>query len=163
MSKPLVYWDSEAFLSLFNKDKSPKECELCEDVWAVCEKGLMLLVTSTLTIAEVIYLKGTPKLDPAKRPLVNNFFRAGHIVLKPLTRSIAELARDVVWDNSIKPKDAIHIATAVTYKIETFNTFDKELTDRGKINLNGFSLTICQPHAQRQAEMQLITHESKES
>lgn len=163
MSKQLVYWDSEAFLSLFNKDKAPAKCELCEDVWCVCEKGLMLLVTSTLTIAEVIYLKGSPKLDASKRHMVNNFFRAGHIVLKPLTRSIAELARDVVWDNSIKPKDAIHLATAVTYKIGTFHTFDEGLTDRGKINLNGFSLTICQPHAQRQSEIQLVTHESKES
>jgi hypothetical protein len=95
--------------------------------------------------------------------MVNIFFRAGHIVLKPLTRSIAELARDVVWDNSIKPKDAIHIATAVTYKIGMFHTFDRGLTDRGIINVNGFSLTMCQPYAQRQTEMQLAINESKES
>jgi hypothetical protein len=157
MIKQWVYWDSATFLALLNKDDSPKDCELCEDVWSECERGLTLLVTSTLTIAEVIFMKGTPKLDPAKRPLVNNYFRAEHIILKPLTRTIAELARDVVWDININPKDAIHIATAVTYKIGIIHTFDKGLLNRNTLNVQGFTLNIRQPYAQRQIEIEEVT------
>jgi predicted nucleic acid-binding protein len=156
MIKQLVYWDSSTFLALFNKDESPVNCELCEDVWHECEKGKTLLITSTLTIAETIFLKGTPKLDPAKRPLVNNFFRAEHIILKPLTRTIAELARDIVWDVSIHPKDAIHIATAVTYKIGIIHTFDKGLLSRNTLTVNGFLLNIRQPYAPRQTEIKEV-------
>jgi len=156
MIKQLVYWDSATFLALFNKDVSPNDCELCEDVWHECEQGLTLIATSTLTIAEVIFLKGAPKLDSTKRPLVNNFFRAEHIILRPLTRSIAELARDIVWDSNINPKDAIHIATAVTYKIGIIHTFDKGLLNRNTINVNGFLLNIRQPYAQRQIEMEEV-------
>jgi predicted nucleic acid-binding protein len=156
MTKQLVYWDSATFLALFSKNESPNNCELCEDVWNECKQGMSLIVTSTLTVAEVIFLKGTPKLDPSKRPLVNNFFRDEHIILKPLTRSIAELARDIVWDVSIHPKDAIHIATAVTYKIGVIHTFDKGLLNRNTLNVNGFLLNIRQPYAPRQIEIKEV-------
>ncbi|MBU2840249.1 type II toxin-antitoxin system VapC family toxin [Acidithiobacillus thiooxidans] len=105
----VVYWDSDAFLALINEDKLPAELADCNDVWATCEKGLLHIVTSTLTTAEVIHKKGTPKLDPSKRQLVSNFFRQDFISQKPLTREIAELARDVVWDSNIHPKDAVHV------------------------------------------------------
>lgn len=151
MARQIVYWDSVAFLGLLNgeSDKVP----VCEDVWKVAERGLITIVTSTLTVAEVIYAKGVPRLDPAKRPLVNNFFRAGHIVQKPLTRIIAELARDVVWDSNVKPKDAIHIATSAYFKINEFHTFDEGLLNAKTISVNGFIITIQKPHALRQMEI----------
>jgi predicted nucleic acid-binding protein len=155
MDRKIVYWDTAAFLALLNKDADDPGCESCEDVWNVCENGLMSLVTSTLTIAEVIHLKGTPKLDPSKRPLINSFFRASHIIQKPLTRAIAELARDVVWDSGIMPKDAIHIATAAYYKVGVFHTFDRGLLDKGNVVIGGFDMAICKPHAQRQVELLL--------
>lgn len=113
------------------------------------------MITSTLTVAEVIHLKGTPKLDPKNRELVSNFFRDDHIVIEPVTRKIAEMARDVVWDNSIKPKDAIHVATALFHKAVALHTFDKGLTHIGNIDFNGFALRMCEPHAQKQTVMNL--------
>ena len=103
----VAYWDSNAFLAMINDDRSSSEMAGCNNAWAACEKGLMHIVTSTLTTAEVIYMKGTPKLDASKRVLVSNFFRQHFISQKPLTREIAELARDVVWDSNIMPKDAV--------------------------------------------------------
>lgn len=148
MAREAIYWDSNAFLALLNQEAG--KTEKCEDVWVGAENGLFLIATSTLTVAEVIYMKGVPKLDPAKRPKVNSFFRASHIVQKPLTRTIAELARDVVWDLGIKPKDAIHIATAVYYKIQKFHTFDDLLLNQKSVALSGFTVSIQKPHAQRQ-------------
>jgi predicted nucleic acid-binding protein len=111
--KKLVYWDSDAFLRIINDDGNDptSDNQGCRDVWAACQKGTTHIITSTLTVAEVLFRKGTPKLDPKFRPTLNNFFLQNFISLKPLTREIAELARDIVWDTNIKPKDAIHVAT----------------------------------------------------
>ena len=122
--RKVVYWDSAVFLAFINGDKSPEEMSKCNDGWMAAEKGLIHIVTSVFTSTEVIYAKGSPKLDLAKRPLVSNFFRQIFISQEPLTREIAELARDVVWDNAIRPKDAIHVATAAYFKIGEFHTFD---------------------------------------
>lgn len=151
MTRQIVYWDSVAFLGLLNDE--PDKVSACEDVWKAGERGLITIVTSTLTVAEVIYAKGVPKLDPVKRPMVNNFFRAGHIVQKPLTRVIAELARDVVWDSSVRHKDAVHIATSAYYKIKEFHTFDGPLLNAKSIDVNGFTVSIQKPYAPRQLEL----------
>jgi len=151
MTRKIVYWDSNAFLGLLNGEED--KVRLCDDVWVAGERGLLAVVTSTLTVAEVIYAKGASKLDPAKRPLVNAFFRAAHIVQKPLTRIIAELARDVVWDSGVRPKDAVHIATAAYFKIEEFHTFDRPLLESKIITVNGFSVSIQAPYAPRQLEI----------
>ena len=151
MARQIVYWDSNAFLGLLNGEQD--KVQSCDDVWEAGERGLLMIVTSTLTVAEVIYAKGASKLDPIKRPLVNNFFRAGHIVQKPLTRSIAELARDVVWDSNVKPKDAVHVATAAYYKIKEFHTFDGPLLTLKMITVDGFSVSIQKPYAPRQLKL----------
>lgn len=149
----VVYWDSDAFLALINEDKSISEMMGCNDVWASCEKGLMHIVTSTLTTAEVIHKKGTPKLDSTKRQLVSNFFRQDFITQKPLTREIAELARDVVWDSNILPKDAVHVATCAYFRIRELHSFDGNLISKGKIDVAGFELSVLKPHGHAQAEI----------
>lgn len=101
----------------------------------------------------MIYAKGVPKMDAAKRPKVNAFFRAPHIVQRPLTRIIAELARDIVWDSNVKPKDAVHVATAGYYKIKTPHTFNGPLLAMGSIDVAGFTVQIREPHAPRQLEI----------
>ena len=110
----------------------------CQNVWQACEKGLYHLVTSSLTTVEVIHKKGLPKLDSKDRDLISNYFRQDFISQKPLTREIAELARDVVWDSNIMPKDAIHVATCAFYKIRTLHTFDKNLIDKKTIDVRGW-------------------------
>jgi len=143
--RPAIYWDSDVFLALINKDKPSAEMAGCNNVWATCEKGLLHVVTSTLTTAEVIHKKGTPKLDPTKRVLVSNFFRQEFISQKPLTREIAELARDVVWDSNILPKDAVHVATCAYYMVRVLHSFDGNLIGKGTIEVNGFTINVTYP------------------
>ncbi len=157
--RPIVYWDSDVFLARINEDKSSAEMAGCNDVWAMCEKGLLHIVTSTLTTAEVIFKKGTLKLDPSKRQSVSNFFRQDFISQKPLTREIAELARDVVWDSNILPKDAVHVATCAFYQIRSLHSFDGNLVGKGKIIVNGFEITVSNPKAAIQGE---LTYENPE-
>ncbi len=145
----LVYWDSNAFLGLIGKE--PDKYQACENVWKAAQNEDLRIVTSTLTIAEVIYSKGIPKMDPEHRSRVNAFFRQLHMALEPLTRLIAELARDVVWDHSIKAKDAVHVATAAYHEIPVLHTFDEGLLRLETVSVNGFTLRIIKPHVTAQA------------
>jgi predicted nucleic acid-binding protein len=153
VARRVVYWDSAAFLGLINKDKTDYQNSMCEAVWKAGKNGDIHIVTSALAAAEVIYLKGVPKLDPNKRVLVGNFFRQQHLSQKSVTRMIAELARDVVWDSAIKPKDAIHVATAALYKITEFHTYDGGLLDLKQVLVNGFTINICEPYQPHQASL----------
>lgn len=148
-----VYWDSDAFLRVINgeedrafnadSENARKILDSCQDVWSQAQKGVIHIVTSTLTVAEVIHKNSTPKLDPKHRKEINNFFLRSFISLKPLTREIAELARDVVWDNNIKAKDAVHVATCAHFKIEELHSID--LSKHGTIKINGFSINAIIP------------------
>jgi predicted nucleic acid-binding protein len=155
--KRIVYWDSDAFLRIINDDGMSPSIgnQGCQDVWAACQKGTTHIVTSTLTITEVLYKKGTPKLDSKFRPTLNNFFLQDFMSLKPLTREISELARDVVWDSNIMPKDAIHVATCAYFRIRELHSFDGNLVGKQTITVNGFTITVSNPRAQAQTEIGL--------
>ena len=47
------------------------------------------------------------------------------IAVRNVTRAISETAREFVRSNGVAPKDAIHVATAVSSKVSTFETFDR--------------------------------------
>ena len=48
----------------------------------------------------------------AKRRVIE-FFKNEYISVQNVTREVAEVARDLVWDKKIKPKDAVHVASAI--------------------------------------------------
>jgi predicted nucleic acid-binding protein len=148
----IVYWDADAFLGLINAE-ADKIAE-CDEVWREAQQGIYQITTSTLTVAEVIFMKGTPKLDPAKRPRVAAFFKASWITLRPVTRGIAELARDIVWDNSIKPKDAVHVATAAMDKISEMHSFDGRLIGKS-VDVAGFIVNVGRPRGTGQVQLPL--------
>lgn len=153
--KSVVYWDANAFLARINEDMPSDKMAGCYDVWAACEKGLLHIVTSTLTVPEVIYMKGTKKLDPDKRQFINDFFKQEFISLKPLTREIAELARDVVWDCNISHKDAVHVATCGYYKYPYLHSFDKDLVNKGTIEVNGFTIYSIHPQVSPRSQTEM--------
>lgn len=157
-----VYWDANVFLALLNEDKPIDEMDGCNAVWTAAQKGRLLIVTSTWINAEVIYMKGSPKLDPKKRPRVNNFFRHPFILQRPLTRQISELARDVVWDTAVKPKDAVHIATSAFHGVEIFHTFDNGLLTIGSIVVNDFTVECRKPTWHFQKEMPFVSPDDKQ-
>lgn len=60
-----------------------------------------------------------------------------------------------VWEDDIKPKDAIHVATAVTFGANALETFYGVLIcKRGKVGIP--PLMIREPHAAEQARMLLV-------
>jgi predicted nucleic acid-binding protein len=136
------YWDSDCFLGwlLAEKDKE----ERCREVLTAAEDGKVQIVTSALTIAEVLALRGRQRVPASDRVKVEAFFRSEYIVVRNITRRIAEDARAYVWDMGVRPKDALHVATAIDAGLALLNTFDKPLINKsGK--LGNPALTIAAP------------------
>lgn len=121
-------------------------------------RGNVLIVTSALTIAEVLFIRQGPKLPPEKREVVEKFFKADYIAVRNVTRHIAELARDVFWDHGIKPKDAVHVATAAFFKVPVLHTFDGSLIGKSGLVVqlpsgNKHPLEIKNPYVPHQLEL----------
>ncbi len=135
MSREIRYWDSVVFLAYFLEE--PGRVDSCAAILEEAEKGKILIVTSALTLAEVLALRGQPRISPdanLKRK-VTDFFKNEYISVQNVTRQVAELARDLVWDHGIMPKDAIHVASALAVEAPILETYDRPLI--GKSGLVG--------------------------
>src|SRR5476651_1065141 len=123
------YWDSVTFLGWLAGE--PDKVPHCRPVIEAAEGGSVVLVTSALTLTEVLWLKGhgSQKLSAQQAKKIEDFFRHQWIVVREVDRFIAEAAREVVWSKNIMPKDAIHIATVLRQdvQLDQFDTFDNDL------------------------------------
>lgn len=150
MSVELIYWDSDAFLGYFQNESD--KAELCNGTIERAKQGEILIVTSTLTIAEVLWMRNAPKITADKAEIVRKFFRRSNLRLRNVTRRISENAQDLVWNHAIRPKDAIHVATALDGGIPILETFDTDLIKRtGSIGTPG--LIIRAPIASKQGKL----------
>ena len=119
------YWDSVCFLKWLKKEQ---DYEDCRGVINKAECGELEIITSAYTISEVIYLKSNEKINRGKSDEICRFFENKYIILINVDRTIAELARNLLWDyQALRPQDAIHIASAIKAKIPIFDTFDDYL------------------------------------
>jgi predicted nucleic acid-binding protein len=62
-----------------------------------------------------------------KAEVLRKFFRRSYFRIRNVTRKISEDAQDLVWVQSIRPKDAIHVATALDGHVSALETFDENL------------------------------------
>ena len=150
MTAELTYWDSDAFLGWLQAEKG--KVDLCQGTIEMGESGNAYIVTSTLTLAEVLWMRGAPRIPKEKAETLGRFFRRSFIRVRPVTRSIAESAQDLVWNHNVKPKDAIHVATALDAKITTLETFDEGLLLKSGLVGNP-PLTIRKPIPPRAPKM----------
>ena len=141
------YWDSCVFLGWLRKESD--KIQECEAAIRQAESGKLTLVTSTLSLAEVLRLKGKDPIPQADREQVRDFFEKDYIALYDVDRLIAEAAQDLVWDHDVHPKDAIHVATALnlgnSIAIEQFDTFDGGLIALSE-SVGNPPLTIGRPN-----------------
>jgi predicted nucleic acid-binding protein len=131
VSVELRYWDANAFLAYFQEEEN--RVDSCEAVLELAERGKVLIVTSALTLSEVLALRGKRRLppNPKMKKKVIDFFKNEYIAVQNVTREVAELSRDLVWDDGIKPKDAIHVASAIAACVSVFETYDRPLIRKG--------------------------------
>lgn len=154
MTVEKIYWDSDCLLGWFQNEIG--KVEKCEGTLQKAEKAEVLIVTSALTIAEVLWMRGAPKLSKDKAEILQKFFRRSYIRIYNVSRKIAEAAQYIVWDNSIKPKDAIHVATAIHLQADALETFDQRLIKKSGTVGNPL-LLIREPQPAKQGRLTLQT------
>src|SRR4051812_39833987 len=116
----LRYWDSCCFIGWLANE--PDKAADCGHVLTAASQRRVKLVTSTLTIAEVVKLRGHPQLQQSH--MVEAFFQHSYIVIRNLDRRTAELARRLVWFENVDAKDAVHVATALLANCGRMDTTD---------------------------------------
>jgi predicted nucleic acid-binding protein len=136
-----IYWDSDCFLAILN-DAEPQKSKLCQSVLKDARDGKILIVTSAIALIEVIRIKGKPRVDRIAEKKITGFLENSYINIRDVTPAVGLKARELIWRHNLRPKDSIHVATALLCKVPTLHAFDTDL-----LKLNGYfaGLSICQP------------------
>lgn len=124
------YWDANVFLGWLKEEKD--KVEACRDVLVSAQSGEVTIVTSAITLTEVVYVRNRP--DESRLPVDQErklvaFFENEFIELWNAERKICEYAREIVWEYDVKPKDCIHAATALMSEVANLDTYDPDLLD----------------------------------
>lgn len=132
MANEIYYWDSSCFIGYFGNEED--KVDLVEPLIHEAEAGTLTIVTSFMTITEVLYVEGAGvrQMSEGNRNKLKGFFRKEWIEWINFDRTIAEAARELTWDHGLKSKDAVHLASArhliVKEKvgIDAIHSFDKD-------------------------------------
>lgn len=144
MVRYVRYWDSCCFIGWLAEEEN--KVAACKEVLDIAEAGRLTIVTSTLTLAEVIKLKGHHALPPESEERIDQFFKREFIVLRQVDRKVGELARRLCWQSGIDPKDAVHVATALIHGISALDTTDGPLIRKSGLQIDDYGpLQIAWP------------------
>jgi len=127
MAKERRYWDTDCFFGYLQEEEG--KYDLCKSMITLAEKGEIEIVTSALTIADVLYLRpNKKKVPPEDAKKISDFFKRDYILIVELDRVIAEEAQALYWKHeALDTKDAVHVATAIKVHADTLDTFDSGL------------------------------------
>ena len=120
------YWDASVFLSYIKGD--PGRVEVCEAIIAMARKDECEILTSTITLAEVVRpgRKGTVQLTEDMEKQIAGFFRNPWITLIDFTPAQGALSRQLQWKSGLHVRDAIHAASALSVKVDVIETYDAD-------------------------------------
>ena len=105
----------------------------------------MRIITSALTLAEVVKAKGERPIPKDQEQLINDFFENKFIIIRNVDRRVGEYARQLLWEyKALSYKDAIHVATTILHQIKVLNTFDEGLLKLDQ-KIGDYGLRIITP------------------
>jgi predicted nucleic acid-binding protein len=131
------YWDANVFLNYVNgvPDHMPDLDALLD----AGQRGEILILTSTISIVEVAFAAseqlGGPMNDDAEAAIDDLWMPPSPIRLVEFSAVVARGARSLMREArgrgwSLKPNDAIHLATARQMGVAKFNTYEKVTLDK---------------------------------
>ena len=98
------------------------------------ERGETRILVSAYAEVEVVRLDSA--LTDTEEDMIREFFRRSYVYRCQLDSRTAEIARHIARLSSrddkvrtVKPKDAVHVATAIRWNIPIFEAFDDDLMD----------------------------------
>jgi len=117
-----IYWDANVFT--YRLARRPDCIQILEHITDRAERGEVEIVTSTFTLVEVCKIEGIDDKDEQER-MIAEFFENPYILLQQVDRYVAQTSREIIRNFSgIKPKDAIHIASAIRAGASVLHTYD---------------------------------------
>jgi predicted nucleic acid-binding protein len=122
----IVYWDTCIFLAWMNDEqREAGDMEGLAKIASLVERAEVILITSAITRAEILYSK-TPREAMKK---YDTLLRRSNVVPQNVDIPIAKLTSELMdfYINSefeLLTPDAIHLATAIHYNVAEFQTFD---------------------------------------
>lgn len=157
---PLYYWDTCLFLAwLKDEERKTGEMDGVRELVERCRRREVRIMTSVLTSVEVL----ASKIPVGFYNLFTGLLKRINRVSKDI--KVAAIAHDLrdcysarqeeFGNKTLSAPDAIHLATAILYRVDEFHTFDEHGTGKslGLIplsgNVAGNRLTICKPVALR--------------
>ena len=134
-----IYWDSDCWLSLINA--VPERVSILESLLSDSKSKLgdIELVTSVIAKVEVAFAQSEyqgNQIDPSVEDAIDALWADTAVTLIEFHDLIALEARGLVRSGlhqawSLKPLDAIHLATAKWFDVDEFHTYDKRLIKEG--------------------------------
>ncbi len=140
-----VYWDANVFHALFGREDG--RVDACERIEKAARQGEVIIYTSTATFVECIWIKGKiNRFSREHEEIIGKFFM--HKFIRPINcdRQIAESARSLIWRfPHLKPKDAIHVASAIAQQVDVLHSYDNDDLVRLDRQIGNPPLRICHP------------------
>jgi len=144
---PRCYWDSSCFIAWLKPE--PERRARCQEVLRAAERGEIQIVTSAMSLIEVIKLdKGPLQISQEKEKKISAFFKHNYIIIVQVSRQLGEQARSLIWNHGLRPRDSIHAATALSEKLTDLHTFDRDFLRLDR-KIGKPLLTISEPHMQQ--------------
>ena len=112
----------------------PGRFRACDAIVKASERGECRIVTSTITWAEVFWMRTKTSQD-AQIETIDDLFGKSWVVPIELDKHIAQLSRELLYsfakNQGLTPKDAVHLASAIRARtigaVECFDTWDRGL------------------------------------
>lgn len=150
-----IYWDASVFHAFFGNEVG--RVDKCENVIKAAQNDVVQIYTSAITYTECIWRKGSSKLSIQNEMVIKAFFE--HKFIRPIAcdRSIGEEARKLCYDHShLKPKDAIHVASALFAKADALHSYDDDDLVCLNAKLGDPPLRICHPGEENNFTLQTV-------
>ena len=119
-----IYWDTNLFIYLH--EDHPKFGPIVRRIYEGHIARNETLCTSVFTVGEVLTLPLRMK-DVAAITAIRDSMLSGEVELLPFTLAMAQRYGQIRAISSLKPADALHLATAIETKVNLFITNDQQL------------------------------------
>ncbi|MCY4171697.1 MAG: PIN domain-containing protein [Bacteroidetes bacterium] len=150
----LRYWDTSVFLG-YLKGKHDQR-DQCDIILAKANSGETTIVTSAITLAEVVWYDPQRIFEEKSKQNIRDIFDYPYIQALDYTRFVAERARELKWKyRDLEIKDAGHLSTVIESEISLFESYDLSLLEYDKVfhNKLGQEIRILEPFISGQFEI----------